>query len=96
MLLYKILYKFSLYGGILLLVVGIIQKSTAILARGLTFSKYGNVSYGILDGNGTLLLSAGCLILSFWSRKVFLNLEKERQKKINSERLEFKQKRRKK
>lgn len=96
MILYKILYKFSLFVGLLLLVVGIIQKSSDISARGLTFSKYGNASYGILDGNGTLLLSVGCLILSFWSRKILLNLEKERQQKIKSEKLEFRQNKRKK
>ncbi|MFN3755150.1 hypothetical protein [Flavobacterium sp.] len=95
MKLYKLLYKFSLFVGLLLLVVGIIQKSSDISARGITFSKYGNISYGILDENGTLFLSFGCLLLSLWSRKVFLDLEKERQQKLKNEKQEFRQNKRK-
>ncbi len=89
MILQKILYKLSLITGLLLLVVGVLQKALYISASGLVFGKHGTISNGELNANGSLLLSASCLIFSFYCRKAYFQLAKQREEKLKNEKQGF-------
>lgn len=91
MILQKILYKLSLITGLLLFVVGIILKMLDVSARGLVFGKYGSISGGELNANGSLLLGVSCLIFSFYCRKTYVQLSKEREEKLKNEKQGFSQ-----
>ncbi len=95
MILQKILYKLSLITGLLLLIVGAIQKTLDISATGLVFGKHGSISSGELNANGSLLLGVSCLIFSFYSRKAYFQLAKEREEKLKNEKQGFSRSKRK-
>lgn len=67
----KILYKLSLFVGLFILVSGIFIKLTKNFADGYLFQKNGEISFGIIDGNGALFLGFMILAFSFSTYKGF-------------------------
>lgn len=85
----KILYKLSLFVGLFILVSGIFFKLTENFADGYLFQKNGDISLGIIDGNGALFLGFMILAFSFSTYKSFKKEQKDIENRKRIENNEF-------
>ncbi|HSD14503.1 MAG TPA: hypothetical protein VLB74_07635 [Flavobacterium sp.] len=81
----KVLFLVSLIGGIIIALVGIHLKFTETIAGSYTFSKYGGVGYGTIDGNGALLVGISILLFSGWTYYEFKKERVDRIKRMEDE-----------
>ena len=88
----EILYKLSLFVGLFILVSGIFLKLTENFVDGYLFQKNGEISLGIIDGNGALFLGFMILAFSFWTYKGFKKeqIDIENRKRIENNELALK------
>ncbi|MFV5693572.1 hypothetical protein ACM55K_16230 [Flavobacterium sp. LT1R49] len=77
----KVTYVLSSIIGIFLLIVGIFMKLGNIESHGWFFTKKGNLTNGVLDANGTLILAVIILLFSIWNKRMYM------QEKQNHDRL---------
>jgi hypothetical protein len=85
----KILYKLSLLVGLFILLSGIFFKFTNTFSSGYLFRKRGNISFGVIDGNGAIVLALLILAFSFWMYKSYKTEKTEIDKKRQIERNEI-------
>lgn len=84
----KIFYYISFLTGIFLLVVGIVMKLFSLKDYGWFFSKRGELSNGILDGNGTIILGVITLCFALVHKKMFNQKKERRERQLNIEKNE--------
>jgi hypothetical protein len=86
----EIFYYISFLTGIFLLVAGIVMKFFSFEDYGWFFSKRGELSNGILDGNGTIILGVITLLFALVHKQMFNQKKESRERQINIEKNEEK------
>lgn len=84
----KIFFGVSLIGGILIVLIGLNLKLNETISGGFTFSKNGNIGYGIINCTSAIVLGFMILLFSLWTYHEYKKEKSDRVNRVNDEKKE--------